>query len=73
MDRFFDGEFLTNGIKVIEFMDGDQERIDPMIFIFPRMTKCHFHKAGPSTEIKKHDALCVLPPNVVNEKIYIFS
>uniref|UniRef100_T1JJS6 Innexin n=1 Tax=Strigamia maritima TaxID=126957 RepID=T1JJS6_STRMM len=73
MDRFFDGEFLTYGIKVIEFMDGDQEeRIDPMIFIFPRMTKCHFHKAGPSTEIEKHDALCVLPLNVVNEKIYIF-
>uniref|UniRef100_T1J195 Innexin n=1 Tax=Strigamia maritima TaxID=126957 RepID=T1J195_STRMM len=73
MDRFFDGEFLTYGIKVIEFMEADQEeRIDPMIFIFPRMTKCHFHKGGPSTEIEKHDALCVLPLNVVNEKIYIF-
>ena len=73
MDRFFDGTFLTFGIEVMSFANRDQEdRIDPMVYIFPRMTKCTFHKFGRSGEIEKHDALCILPLNVVNEKIYIF-
>ena len=45
---------------------------DPMIYVFPRMTKCTFHKFGTSGNIEKHDALCILPLNIVNEKIYIF-
>ena len=73
MDRFFDGTFLTFGIEVISFAERDQEdRIDPMVYIFPRMTKCTFHKFGSSGEIEKHDAMCILPLNIVNEKIYIF-
>ena len=36
------------------------------------MTKCTFHKFGTSGNIEKHDALCILPLNIVNEKIYIF-
>ncbi|XP_065582705.1 innexin shaking-B-like [Artemia franciscana] len=73
MDRFFDGSFFTFGLDVIAFAEEDQEeRIDPMIYIFPRMTKCTFHKYGTSGEVEKHDALCILPLNIVNEKIYIF-
>ena len=73
MNRFFDGAFLTFGIEVLSFIQSDQEdRIDPMIFIFPRMTKCIFYKFGTSGEIERHDAVCILPLNVVNEKIYIF-
>lgn len=73
MDRFFDGEFLMFGFNVLKFMDNDQEeRTDPMIYIFPRMTKCTFHKFGSSGEVERHDAVCILPLNVVNEKIYIF-
>ncbi|KAF5275880.1 hypothetical protein FQR65_LT04119 [Abscondita terminalis] len=73
MNRFFDGAFLTFGIEVINFMDSDEEdRVDPMIQIFPRMTKCTFYKYGVSGEVEKHDAICILPLNVVNEKIYVF-
>ena len=73
MDRFFDGTFLTFGIEVISFAERDQEdRIDPMVYIFPRMTKCTFHKFGSSGNIESHDALCILPINIVNEKIYVF-
>jgi hypothetical protein len=73
LDRFFDGTFFTYGIEVMSFADRDQEdRIDPMIYVFPRMTKCTFHKFGASGNIEKHDALCILPLNIVNEKIYIF-
>ncbi|XP_037915276.1 innexin shaking-B isoform X2 [Hermetia illucens] len=73
MNKFFDGEFLRFGLEVIAYMDADQEdRMDPMIYIFPRMTKCTFFKYGSSGEVEKHDAICILPLNVVNEKIYIF-
>ena len=73
MDKFFDGAFFTFGLEVIAFAVRDQEdRLDPMIYVFPRMTKCTFHKFGASGEVEKHDALCILPLNIVNEKIYIF-
>lgn len=36
------------------------------------MTKCTFYKYGVSGEVERHDAVCILPLNVVNEKIYVF-
>ena len=73
MDSFFEGEFFSYGTEVINFMQSDQEdRVDPMIYIFPRMTKCTFYKFGLSGEVERHDAICILPLNIVNEKIYIF-
>ena len=35
------------------------------------MTKCTFHKYGFSGVIERHDALCLLPINILNEKIYL--
>ena len=49
-----------------------EERVDPMSKVFPRMTKCNFHKYGGSGTIEVIDALCVLSMNIINEKIYIF-
>lgn len=73
VDKFLGGAFLTYGSEVLKFSDMDQEnRSDPMIEIFPRVTKCTFHKYGASGSIQKHDALCVLALNILNEKIYIF-
>ncbi|GIX84809.1 innexin inx2 [Caerostris darwini] len=73
MDALFGGEFTTYGLDVIRFTNDDQEnRIDPMIRVFPRMTKCTFHRFGSSGDIQKHDALCILPINILNEKLYVF-
>ena len=73
MNRFFDGEFLSYGWRVMNFSEQAQEdRMDPMVYVFPRVTKCIFHKYGASGSIQKHDSLCVLPLNIVNEKTYIF-
>ncbi|XP_051153950.1 innexin inx1 [Leptopilina boulardi] len=73
MNLFFDGEFLSYGLRVLQISDIPQEnRVDPMVYVFPRVTKCIFHKYGASGSIQKHDSLCVLPLNVVNEKTYIF-
>lgn len=49
-----------------------EQRSDPMVEVFPRVTKCTFHKFGASGTIQKFDALCVLALNILNEKIYIF-
>ena len=43
-----------------------------MNVVFPKVTKCTFHKYGPSGTITKHDGLCILALNIINEKIYVF-
>ncbi|KAE8749739.1 hypothetical protein FOCC_FOCC003479 [Frankliniella occidentalis] len=73
MDLFLDGEFSTYGSDVVKFTEMDfEERSDPMSRVFPKVTKCTFHKFGPSGSLQTIDSLCVLPLNVVNEKIYVF-
>lgn len=73
MNKFFDGEFLSYGWKIMNYSETPQDqRIDPMVYVFPRITKCIFHKYGASGSIQKHDSLCLLPLNIVNEKTYIF-
>jgi len=72
-DMFLGYQFTKYGREVFSLSEGDlNERTDPMSRVFPKVTKCVFHKYGPSGTIQKHDALCVLPLNIINEKIYIF-
>merc|ERR1712156_55655 len=49
----------------------DANRTDPMMKVFPRVTKCTFHHYGPSGTVNKKDALCILGLNIINEKIYV--
>jgi len=73
MDAFLGGEFSKYGSQVIRFTEWDEGlRFDPMIKVFPRLTKCTFHRYGSSGDVQKHDAMCILPINIINEKIYIF-
>lgn len=72
IDKFLGGEFTTYGTKVIRFVNSDSDRrFDPMVRVFPRVTKCRFYSFGPSGDIQRHDTLCVLPINIINEKIYV--
>lgn len=73
VDAFLGGTFSTYGLDVLRYSEMDQDdRNDPMIRVFPRMTKCTFHRYGSSGDVQRHDALCILPLNIINEKIYIF-
>ena len=73
MNNFFGGQFTTYGVDVITLSGQDMEkRVDPMAKVFPKMSKCTFHKYGPSGTIMNHDGLCILPINIINEKIYVF-
>ena len=71
--RFLGYEFSTYGLKVIKFSEMDlEERVDPLAVVFPKVAKCNFFKYGASGSVERHDGLCVLPLNIINEKIYIF-
>lgn len=69
-DLFLGGAFMGLGQQVAQTRFG--EIMDPLDIVFPKMTKCTFHKYGPSGTIQKHDALCVMALNIVNEKTYTF-
>lgn len=72
VDEFLGGTFTTYGLDVLNYVQLEQDdRIDPMVRVFPRMTKCTFHRFGASGDVQKYDALCILPLNIINEKIYI--
>ena len=73
MDFFLDGEFTTYGLDVVSMTEmAAGKRDDPMARLFPKVTKCTFHKFGPSGTVQNYDGLCVLPLNIINEKIYVF-
>ncbi len=48
-----------------------EDRLDPMHTVFPKVTKCTFHKYAATGSVEDHDGLCVLSLNVINEKIFI--
>ncbi|XP_063235934.1 innexin inx7 [Bacillus rossius redtenbacheri] len=66
LDAFLGGRFADLGPRWIR--SGGSE-ID---LVFPKMTKCLFHKFGPSGSVQNYDVLCVMALNIVNEKIYAF-
>ncbi|KAK8733017.1 hypothetical protein OTU49_006709 [Cherax quadricarinatus] len=71
-DRFLDLGFAKYGPRVLNYSQDSSSGHDPMDEIFPKVTKCTFHKFGPSGTIMRHDALCVLPLNILNQKIFVF-
>lgn len=40
--------------------------------LFPFQAKCDYYNFGSSGSIQRIDALCILPQNVVNQKIFVF-
>ncbi|KAK7035321.1 Structural component of the gap junction [Halocaridina rubra] len=63
---------MSFGPRVYQYKTSETSRFDPMDEIFPKVAKCVFHKFGPSGSIVRHDALCVLPLNILNQKIFVF-
>ncbi|XP_024942810.1 innexin inx7 isoform X2 [Cephus cinctus] len=69
-DKFLGGTFLGLADTIADGTYTDH--MDPLDIVFPKVTKCTFHKYGPSGSMQKHDALCVMALNIINEKIYTF-
>ncbi|XP_015793349.1 innexin inx2 [Tetranychus urticae] len=73
-DWFLGGEFTQYGWKVWLFTDETDPglRFDPMVKVFPTITKCIFYKYGHSGDIEKFDTICILIVNILNQKLYFF-
>lgn len=67
-DKFLDGAFYSLGPKV--WRERWSSQMDALDVIFPKVTKCHFRKFGPSGSLQMHDTLCVMALNIINEKIF---
>ncbi|ROT80334.1 innexin 7 [Penaeus vannamei] len=72
MDRFLGRLLHALWTKVIQFLfSNDIARTDALYEAFPRQAKCTFHQYGASGTIKRLDYLCILPQNIVNEKVFL--
>jgi len=70
---FLGGEFRIYGKEVFQLLLEDPNvRNDPMNYVFPKETICDFNIYGPSGNIQKINYLCMLPVNILNEKVYMF-
>ncbi|KAK4874952.1 hypothetical protein RN001_014312 [Aquatica leii] len=67
MDWFLNYQFSNYGISLTT-----TSAFETMNRVFPKLTKCTYGKFGPSGSVETRDALCILPINVVNEKLFIF-
>ncbi|XP_065088113.1 innexin inx5 [Ochlerotatus camptorhynchus] len=73
MNFIFDGFWpnYTPAIKALMALD-----MNSWVFynslVFPKLAKCDFSYIGPSGSKQTLDALCLLPHNIVNEKIFAF-
>lgn len=72
INSFLGGSYVSLGTHILEYLKHEQsERDDPLIRVFPRITKCMLGVYGPSGDMQSHDSFCVLPVNLLNEKIFI--
>ncbi len=73
VDFFLGGVFTEYGGRAFHAANADPEdRDDPLNLVFPKVAKCTFRRFGPTGTVEVFDGLCVLPVNIINEKIYIF-
>lgn len=72
-DLFLGFEFRKYGTDVLNFTGQDiGTRHDPMDRVFPKVTNCIFYQMGRTGTFEKETTMCVMPLNVLNEKIFIF-
>lgn len=64
VDSFLQGNFLDLGLRWVR---DEQEVLES---VFPKVTKCIFHKFGSGGSVQIHDTLCVMSLNIINEKVY---
>jgi len=69
IDYFLGGQFFSYGFS---FITDSSNYLVNMATVFPKVTKCTMKIFGVSGKIVYHAGICILPVNVVNEKIYVF-
>ena len=66
------GAFLPYGFK-FTYSASDRSSVVPFQdYVFPKMSKCPMHLFGPSGTRQLYDGLCVLPLNLLHDKVKKF-
>ncbi|KAL3244227.1 hypothetical protein MRX96_018853 [Rhipicephalus microplus] len=73
-DYVLGGGFLTYGWDLVRWHRSEDHRefVSPAVMAFPRIAMCTFLKYGQSGTIENLEAICVLPLNIINEKVFAF-
>ncbi|XP_050715224.1 innexin inx2-like [Eriocheir sinensis] len=67
LDKFFQGAFLDFGLKLFS----PETSSAAIVSTFPRVTKCTFQYYGPYGKLTTLRHQCLLPQNIINEKVFI--
>ena len=62
-------------VNILPFADAQTSKVKrshKYLETCSKVTKCTFHKYGASGTVQTIDGLCILPLNIINEKIYVF-
>ncbi|XP_076062710.1 innexin inx2-like [Oratosquilla oratoria] len=71
LDKFFGGFFANYGTEVLNHLGEEDPKLNPLLTVFPRVTKCTFHRYGSSGTVMREDNMCILPQNILNEKLFL--
>ncbi|XP_021947052.1 innexin inx2 isoform X1 [Folsomia candida] len=72
-DFFVNNAFTDYGLNVLTLtQEKPYMRDDELARVFPTVTACRLATGGVAFGKQNYDILCILPINILNEKIYIF-
>lgn len=72
-DHVLDKQFRSIGFRWLSaLMDPNQDSTMILYKTFPRLSKCEFQKFGTGGDLEVNEYLCVLTPNIISEKIFVF-
>ncbi|KAG8184157.1 hypothetical protein JTE90_010199 [Oedothorax gibbosus] len=71
VDVFLGGGFLSYGVENIKWGWNKVGRPDPKSVVFPKMAQCDYYNYGRTGDVQRHDVMCMLPINSINDKIYL--
>ncbi|XP_014260061.1 innexin inx2-like [Cimex lectularius] len=72
MNSFFEEELFMFYYKIVlDLIIGSKTTRSNMLSeLFPKLTKCTFRMHGPTGELQVFNSLCLLPVNIVAEKVF---
>lgn len=73
MDAFIGRGYCLFGLQVLQYsLFGGSDDANPTSLIFPKMAMCTYLSRVVTDSTEPWDTTCLLPMNVVNEKVYLF-
>ncbi|KAG8193877.1 hypothetical protein JTE90_011437 [Oedothorax gibbosus] len=68
---FFEENFITLGFRQLHYHFQTAKETSPLYKLFPLVTMCSFKAFGETGETQTTPAICIMPLNIVNKKIYL--